>query len=129
MLCEIRSSGINAASMRRLLLRLCVLVLSLALVSGNAHATLHLDNAHHEPWPEEHAQHPGRTPFHQHRHDHGLACCCVCLGCSSAVYISPALGLTPANFTARVYYDALTAFLSGGTLRPDPDPPRPGLLG
>jgi hypothetical protein len=33
-----------------------VLLLSIALVSGNAHAALHLDNAHHEPCPEEHAR-------------------------------------------------------------------------
>ena len=38
----------------------------------------------------------------QHRHDHGLACCCACLGCSSAVYIAPDLGITPADLPARV---------------------------
>jgi len=113
--------------MRSLLARCLVLLLSAALVSGNAHAALHLDIAHHDPCPEEHAHH-GKTPLHHHRHDDGLACCCDCLGCSSAVYIAPALGIRPADLPARIHYDALTASLSGRTLRPDPDPPRPGSL-
>ena len=112
---------------RSLLLRGLVLLLSIALVGGNAHAALHLDNAHHEPCPEEHADHHGKTPLHQH-HDHGLACCCDCLGCSSTVYIAPALGITPADLSARVYYDARTASLPGRALQPDPDPPRPVTL-
>jgi hypothetical protein len=110
---------------RSLLLRCIVLLLSLALASGNAHAALHLDAAHHYPCPEEHAHHHGKTgPQHQHRHDKGLACCCDCLGCSAAVYLLPPLAMTPADFAARVHYDALTASLSGRALRPDPDPPR-----
>ena len=112
---------------RSLLLRCLVLLLSIALVSGNAHAALHLDRAHHEPCPEE-THHHGKTPLHQHRHDHGLACCCDCLGCSSAAYLIPTLGITRAELPARVHYDALTASLSGRALRPDPDPPRPGSL-
>ena len=67
-------------------------------------------------------------PLQQHRHDHGLACCCDCLGCSSAVCLAPALGITPADLTARAHYDAVTTSLSGRALRPDPDPPRPGAL-
>ena len=113
---------------RSLLLRCLVLLLSLALVSGNAHAALHMDSAHHELCPEEHSDHHGKTPLHQHRHDHGIACCCDCLGCSSAVYIAPVLGITPAYSPAHVQYDALTASLSGRALQPDPDPPRPGTL-
>jgi hypothetical protein len=113
---------------RSLLFRCLVLLLSLALVSGNAHAALHLDSAHHEPCPEEHVHHHGKTSPYQHRHDHALACCCDCLGCSSAVYLPPALGISPADLPARVYYDALTASLSGRVLRPDPDPPRRGTL-
>jgi hypothetical protein len=109
---------------RSLLLRCIVLLLSLALASGNAHAALRLDTAHHDPCPEEHAHHHGKTPLHQHKHDHGLACCCDCLGCSAAVYLSPPLTVTPADLTARVHYDALTTSLSGRALRPDPDPPR-----
>ena len=109
-------------------MRCLVLLLSITLVSGNAHAVLHLDNAHHEPCPEEHAHHHGKTPVHQHRHDHRLACCCDCLGCSSAVHLAPVLGITPAHLPARVHYDALTASLSGRALQPDLDPPRPATL-
>ena len=124
-----KTSELHACTVKRSLLRRClVLLLSLAVVSGNAHAALHLDSAHHDPCPEEHAHHHGKTSPHQHRHDHGLACCCDCLGCSSAVYLPPALGISPADLPARVYYDALTASLSGRALRPDPDPPRPGTL-
>jgi hypothetical protein len=124
-----KSSELRGRTVKRsLLLRCLVLLLSLALVSGNAHAALHLDSAHHEPCPEEHAHHHGKAPLHQHRHDHGIACCCDCLGCSSAVYIAPVLGFTPAGLPARVHYDALTASLSGLPLRPDPGPPRPAML-
>jgi hypothetical protein len=110
---------------RSLLLRCLVLLLSLALVSGNAHAALHLDSVHHEPCLEEHADHHEKTPLHQHHYDHGLACCCDCLGCTASAYLAPALGITPAYLPARVHYDALTASLSGRALQPDPDPPRP----
>src|SRR6516162_9281724 len=124
-----KTSEFRARTVKRsLLFRCLVLLLSLALVSGNAHAALHLDSAHHEPCPEVHAHHHGKTTPHQHQHDHGLACCCDCLCCSSAVYLPPALGISPADLPARVYYDALTASLSGRVLRPDPNPPRPGTL-
>jgi hypothetical protein len=121
---ELRGSTVK----RSLLLRCLVLLLSLALVSGNAHAALHLGSSHHEHCPEEHTHHHGKTPLQHHHHDHGLACCCDCLGCSSAVYIAPALGITPADLPAHVHYYALTASLSGRTLRPDHGPPRPGTL-
>ena len=122
-------SEVRARTVKRsLLLRCLVLLLSIALASGNAHAALHLGSAHHEPCPEEHSHRHGTTPLHQHRHDHGLACCCDCLGCSSAVCLAPALGITPADLTARAHYDAVTTSLSGRALRPDPDPPRPGAL-
>ena len=114
---------------RSLLLRCLVVLLSLALASGNAHAALHLGDAHAEPCPEEHAHHSGQTsPHHQHQHDKGLACCCDCLGCSSAVYLPPGLSITPAELPAKIHYDALTASLSGRTLLPEPDPPRRGPL-
>jgi hypothetical protein len=113
---------------RSLLLRCLVLLLSLALVSGNAHAALHLGSAHHEPCPEEHVHQYGKTSPHRHRHDHGLACCCDCLGCSSAVYVAPVFGITPAELTVQAHYDALIASLCGRALRPDPGPPRPGTL-
>jgi hypothetical protein len=116
---------------RSLLLRCLIVLLSLALASGNARAALHLGDAHSEPCPEEHAHHTGKTsPHHQHQHQHdkGLACCCDCLGCSSVVYLPPALSVTPAELPAKIHYDAVTASLSGRTLLPEPDPPRRGPL-
>jgi hypothetical protein len=114
---------------RSLLLRCLVVLLSLALASGNAHAALHLGAAHSEPCPEDHAHHTGQTlPHHQHQHDKGLACCCDCLGCTSAAYLAPELSITPAEFAAKIHYDALTVTLSGRALLPAPDPPRPGTL-
>ena len=114
---------------RPLLLRCLIVLLSLALVSGNAHAALHLNSTHGQPCPEEHAHHSGRTsPRHQDRHDNGLACCCDCLGCSSAVYLPPELSIALAELSAQLHYDARTTSLSGRELRPDPDPPRPGAL-
>jgi hypothetical protein len=116
---------------RSLILRCLVVLLSIALASGNAHAALHLRAAHSEPCPEEHAHHSGKPlPHHQHQnqHDKGLACCCDCLGCTSAAYLAPDLSSTPAELPARVHYDALTLMLSGRALLPEPDPPRPGTL-
>jgi hypothetical protein len=114
---------------RSLLLRCLVVLLSLALASGNAHAALHLGDAHSEPCPEEPAHHSGKTsPHHQHQHDKGLACCCDCLGCSSAVYLPPELSITPVELPAKIRYEARTASLPGRLLLPEPDPPRPGPL-
>ena len=115
---------------RPLLLRCLIVLLSLALASGNAHAALHLDAAHGQLCPEEHRHDSAgkSSPHHQHRHDKGLACCCDCLGCSAAVYLSHPLTVTPADLAARVHYDAMTASLPGRALRPDPGPPRTGTL-
>ncbi len=107
-------------------IRCLVVLLSLALVCGNAHAALHLGSAHHEPCPEEHAHHTGKTsPHHQHRQGKRLACCCDCLGCTSAAYLSPQLSITPAELAAQIHYDAPAASLRGRVLLPEPDPPRP----
>jgi hypothetical protein len=108
-------------------LRCRVVLLSLALANGNAHAALHLGAAHSEPCPEDHAHHPGTAP-HERHHDKDVACCCDCLGCSSAAYLAPELSTTPAELPMRLQYDAHTAALSGRTLLPEPDPPRPGSL-
>jgi hypothetical protein len=112
---------------RSALLRCLVVLLSLALASRNAHARLHLAAAHSEPCPEEHADHAGKTSPH-HQRDNGLACCCDCLGCSSAAYLPPEFSITPAELPAKIYYDALTASLTGRALLPEPDPPRPATL-
>jgi hypothetical protein len=120
---------LNAFTVKRsVLLRCLVVLLSLALASGNSHATLHL-GTHPEPCPEEHAHHTGKTsPHHPHQHDNELACCCDCLGCSSAAYLPPEFSITPTELAAEIHYDAVTASLPGRTLLPDPDPPRSGTL-
>jgi hypothetical protein len=106
-----------------------VVLLSLALASSNAHGGLHLGDAHPEPCPEEHAHRTGKTsPHHQHQHNNGVACCCDCLGCSSAAYLPPEFSVTPAELPAKIHYDAVTASLSGRALLPEPDPPRPATL-
>ena len=116
-----------ATVMGSLLVRCLVVVLTLALVHGNAHAALHLGSAQPEPCPHEHADHDGRlSPHHRHQPNKGFACCCDCLGCTSAAYLPPELGVTPAELPGRVHYDAFTASLSSRTLLPEPGPPRPG---
>ncbi len=115
--------------MRLLLARSLILLLSLALANGNAHAALPLTAAPSEPCPEEHTHHIGTTsPHHRHQHDNGLACCCDCLGCTSAAYLPPQLSVTPAELAAQIHYDALATFLSSRAIRPEPGPPRPGKL-
>ena len=115
--------------MRSPLIRCLVLLISLALANGNAHAAIHLGAAHSEPCPEENADHDGRTsPHHQHPSNKGFACCCDCLGCSSAAYLPLSLSTTLAEFESQILYDALVTSLSGRTLLPEPDPPRPSTL-
>jgi hypothetical protein len=115
--------------MRSWFARCLILLLSLALANGNAHAALHSTAAHSEPCPEEHVHHTGKTlPHHQHQHDNGLACCRDCLGCTSAAYLPPELGITPTELPGRVRYDAFAGSLSGRTLLPEPGPPRPDTL-
>jgi hypothetical protein len=113
--------------MRSLLARCLILILSLALVGGNAHAALHVDAAHSEPCPEERAHHHGKTQP-QHQHDTKIMCCCDCLGCTSAAYLAPELSSAPAELPTRVHYDAVAFLLSGRALTPEPDPPRPATL-
>jgi len=111
------------------LVRCLLVLLSLALANGNAHAALHLGAADSEPCPEEHVHHHGgMSPHHQHPPDKGFACCCDCLGCSATAYLPPRPSTTPAEFASRIHYDALTAALSGRVLPPEPDPPRPDTL-
>jgi hypothetical protein len=111
--------------MQSLLARCLILILSLALVGGNAHAALHVDAPHSQPCSDDHAHHHGKT---QHQHDTKMMCCCDCLGCTSAAYLAPDPGSTRAEFAARVRYDADTLLLPGRALPPEPDPPRPATL-
>jgi hypothetical protein len=115
--------------MRSSWIRSLVILLSLALVNGNAHAALHLGATHSEPCPEERAHHDGHTsPAHQHRSDKGFACCCDCLGCSSVAQFPLSLGIAPVEFASQVRFDALTAALSSRAVKPEPGPPRPATL-
>jgi hypothetical protein len=70
---------------------------------------LHLNAAHAEPCPT------GTTSpdHHQRRHDHEIACCCDGLGCTSAIYLAPEPGIAPAEPSAQIRYDVLTASLAG----------------
>ena len=103
-----------------------VILLSLALLNGNAHAALHLGAAHSEPCPEEHEHHGGHTsPDHQHQSDKGFACCCDCLGCSSIAQLPLSLGIVRVEFASQIRFDALTASLSSREVTPEPGPPRP----
>jgi hypothetical protein len=111
--------------MRSLLARCLILILSLALVGGNARAALHVDAPHSVPCSHEHPYHHGKT---QHQHDTKMTCCCDCMGCTSAAYLAPDPSSIPAELAARVRYDAETFLLPGRALLPEPDPPRPATL-
>ena len=111
--------------MRLLVLRCLAVMLSLALVSGNAHAWLDLGAGSEQDCPgDPHHHHPGEKPS-QHHHDGGLACCCDCLGCVSANLTPLPPGSLPAALVAEVRYDERTVFLSDRVLLPEPEPPRP----
>jgi hypothetical protein len=117
------------ALMRLLFARCLIVLLALALANGNAHAALRLTAAHSDPCPEEHTHHTGNTsPHHRHQHENGLACCCDCLGCTSAAHLAPEFNITQADLGTRVDYDTLTVSLFGRAILPDPGPPRPGAL-
>lgn len=112
--------------MRSLALRCVVVLLSLALISGNAHAELHLGAVPHDPCPAELGHDHGGTSK-PHNGSADQSCCCDCLGCVSAIEITPDLSSSsPAFFTAAIYYGPASVFLTGQTLRPDPGPPRSG---
>jgi hypothetical protein len=111
------------------LVRCLVVLLALALANGNAHAMLRLGSAQSEPCPDEHAHHHGgMLSDHQHLPNKGFACCCDCLGCSSAACLLPNLSTAPAELASSIHYDGFTMPLCGRALLPEPDPPRPGTL-
>ena len=88
--------------MRSLALRCLVVMLSLALVSGGAHAELHLKAIPpDDPCPTELGHTHGGTANH-HR-DADRSCCCDCLGCVSAIEVMPDLSSSwPVFFTAAI---------------------------
>ena len=116
------------ALMRSLWINCLVILLSLPLVSGNAHAGLHPGGGHAGHHPEKH-DHAGGKPSHHHHHPAAdPACCCDCLGCASAANLTPELAVAPTNFPAAVHYEAREVLLAGRALLPEPDPPRPTTL-
>jgi len=112
--------------MRASLTRLLVFVLTLTLLGGNAHATLHLGLAHDRPCGavvHPHASDQGSSPSGHHHHDNGLACCCDCAACGAAYLVPPFLIVH--FWTPNVLRYALTPIhLIGRALVPDPYPPR-----
>lgn len=122
--------------MRSLLLKFIVVLVSLALVSGNAHAALGLDAVGpsdpclgtHE---DQHALGAAETEHSGADHDkthHDDGCCCQCLGCTSAMDVMPQLTLVPSTEALRVYFEQRTSALETRALDPELDPPRPGAL-
>lgn len=112
--------------MRALLLRSLVVLLVLALAAGNAHAVLHLGGGHAEQGDHgAQDQAGGKAAPHQ---DGDRGCCCDCLGCISVFDLTPDPTIMPARLAGAVRYEARSAFLSGRSLLPEPDPPRPSAL-
>jgi hypothetical protein len=109
--------------MRSLTARCLVVLLTLTLISGNAHAWLHMGSgAAERNCLDEQNEAGGEIPGHHH--DADLGCCCDCLGCISVVNLTPAPVGTPAIVTVAIRYDDRIESLSGRVLLPEPDPPR-----
>jgi hypothetical protein len=115
------------AFMRLLAARCLIVLLTLDLVNGNAHAALHLGAGHAAPCPAEH-EHAGGKASHHHHPAANLGCCCDCLGCTSAAYLTPQVAVSLTDFATVVRYEVQSVFLAGRALLPEPDPPRPVTL-
>ena len=107
--------------------RCLVVLLTLGLVNGNAHAALRLGAGHADPCPAEH-EHAGGKASHHHHPAADLACCCDCLGCASAAYLAPQVTVSRTDFATVVRYEVQSVFRAGRALLPEPDPPRPVTL-
>jgi hypothetical protein len=115
--------------MRSFWLRSLVILLTLTLVSGNAHAELYLSSIQHEPCPEALDHHSGtHSTDRQHHKAADPACCCDCLGCVLALNLTPDLSFGPAFLAGTVRYGDENSILAGRALVPEPDPPRPSTL-
>jgi hypothetical protein len=113
--------------MRSIALRCLVALLTLTLISGNAHAWLHMGaEAADQNCQDEQNEDGGGTSGHHHQ-DADLGCCCDCLGCISVVNLTPPSVSTPKVVTAAIRYGDRIASLSGRLLLPEPDPPRTSL--
>jgi hypothetical protein len=124
-----------------------VLLLALAVASGSAHAALSLGmTASVAPCADQHDHNRGAAlsqgqaahdhAIHQHKAeepkaphgDKGQACCCEGLGCAEAVGLTPPVAFTLAGAGRAVRMDRPVAALSGQSLDPELDPPRPSAL-
>lgn len=107
-----------------------VILLSLAIVSGNAHAELHLLGVHYDSSAETLVREAQpNSPHQEHRQGIDPACCCDCLGCVSAINLTPDLTASlPVFLAAVVRYGEEDSIIAGRVLLPEPDPPRPSLL-
>jgi len=100
-------------------------LLTLALIAGNAHAQLNA-TAPERPASPGHQRHDhAGQPTQQHDQDQDTGCCCDCLGCVSAFTLSPGLrSVVPVTFGTAIRYTAQVPFLRGRVLLPEPKPPR-----
>ena len=120
--------------MRSLWLKCLVLVVSLALVSGNAHAALSLDEIGHDgAGAEGHEHHRAlaesapvdAATHHEKAHHHDKdGCCCECLGCTTAADLASALALTPLESGVSIRFEQRADSWVGRALDPELDPPR-----
>jgi hypothetical protein len=107
--------------MRSWWLRCLIILLTLAIANGNAHAVLFLDGGHSE--------HQGNDAgLGGHDHKHGAAdcsCSCDCLGCASATILTSDIIAGPSELSAVILSPVSAVSLLELALPPEPDPPRP----
>jgi hypothetical protein len=115
--------------MRSVLVRRLVVLLAVALITGNAHAWLSM-TMDQPATPRHHHQFGEPSSHHGQQHqDKGLRCCCDNLGCVPAYTTIPDLSsMVQTDFGTTIRYGTQTVFLRGRALLPEPDPPRPSAL-
>jgi hypothetical protein len=117
--------------MGTLWLRGLVVLLSLALAGGNAHAELRLGSppAHHQPCSEAQGHAHGDTSDDRRDGGDHAGCCCDCLGCIPAVHLSVDLNsLGPALYGAVIRFLGEPHSLPERDFPPELGPPRPFAL-
>lgn len=123
-----RRSAESVLVMRCALFRCLVVLLSLALIGGNARAGVRLAAVPEEPCAADISHDHGHSvPAHHDRADH--KCCCDCLGCTAVAELTTPFGnLLPAFVGVRLSYRDVSRYLTGRSPRPEPGPPRPVAL-
>ncbi len=118
-----------AHAMRSLVFRCLIVLLSLALVGGNAHAQLHAGNPPHDQrCPETHGHAHGDASHHPDDKSNP-GCCCDSLGCFWAINQTPDLSSSgPAFYGALIRFGDKTSFRPGRAFPPELGPPRSGTL-